>query len=55
MYPIANPEDRVRGVQIIVYDMQGGPFPQEALEQLERDVQKVAEAYPGLAITVVQE
>lgn len=50
-----NVEDRQRGVQIIIYDMQGGPFPEKAAEQIERDVQKVAETYDGLAITVIRE
>ena len=44
-----------RAVQVIIYDLQGGPFPENAVLQIQRDVQKVAEAYPGLAITVVEE
>lgn len=47
--------DYKRAVQIIIYDLQGGPFPEKAFAQLERDVQKVAEAYDGLAISVVRE
>lgn len=44
-----------RAIQIIIYDLQGGPFPEKAVHQLMRDVEKVAEAYDGLAITVVEE
>lgn len=47
--------ERKRAVSIVVYDLQGGPFPEAAVQQLERDVEKVALAYDGLAITVVQE
>jgi hypothetical protein len=47
--------DRKRVVSIYVYDLQGGPFPEAALQQLERDVEKVAQAYNGLAISVIQE
>lgn len=48
-------ENRERAVQIIIYDLQGGPFPEAAFDQIERDIQKVAETYNGLAITVVRE
>lgn len=48
-------ENRDRAVQIIIYDLQGGPFPEAAFAQIERDVQKVAEKYDGLAITLVRE
>lgn len=48
-------ENRDRAVQIIIYDLQGGPFPEAAFDQIERDIQKVAEKYDGLAITVVRE
>ena len=48
-------ENRERIVTICVYDMQGGPFPEKAIEQIERDVEKVAQAYNGLAISVTRE
>lgn len=49
------PPDYKRSVQIIVYDLQGGPFPEDAVNQLKRDVEKVAQAYNGLAISIVEE
>lgn len=55
MTPITETPDRVRAVEIVIYDLQGGPFPEKAAEQIERDVQKVAETYDGLAITVVRQ
>lgn len=44
-----------RALYITIYDLQGGPFPERARLQIENDLQKVAEAYTGLAITVVEE
>lgn len=44
-----------RGVQVILYSMNGGPIPEKAVSTLEREAQKIAEAFPALAITIVQE
>lgn len=48
-------ENRERAVHITIYDMQGGPFPEKAVEQLERDIEKIAQAYNGLAISITRE
>lgn len=50
-----NPVDRKRAVSITIYDLQGGPFPEKAIQQLERDVEKVAQAFDGLVISVTIE
>lgn len=47
--------ERKRAVSIVVYDLQGGPFPEKAANELELAAHRVAEKYDGLAITVVQE
>lgn len=47
--------DRKRAVYITIYDLQGGPFPEKAIQQIERDLEKVAQTYAGLAINVVEE
>lgn len=44
-----------RAIQIIVYDLQGGPFPEKAVNRLLREVEEVAQNYNGLAISVIQE
>jgi len=44
-----------RGVQIIVYSMNGGPIPTRAVAALKAEARKVAEAFPAIAITVVEE
>lgn len=52
---MAEVPDRKRAVSIVVYDLQGGPFPEKAVNELERAAEKVAGAYTGLAITVTHE
>jgi hypothetical protein len=49
------PVERDRAAQVILYDLQGGPIPKEALDTLVESVEKIAKSYSGLAITVVQE
>lgn len=44
-----------RAVQVIVYDMQGGPLPEQAIGKIINTAEQVAEQYNGLAITVVEE
>lgn len=51
----ATTPDRKRAVEIVVYDLQGGPFPEKAVAELELAAHRVAEKYGGLAITVVVE
>lgn len=51
---IETPE-RKRAVSIVIYDMQGGPFPEKAISKLKLEVQNIAEQYDGLAITIVEE
>lgn len=47
--------DYKRSVQVIIYDLQGGPFPENAFREIDAVASKLAEAYPSLAITVVRE
>lgn len=47
--------ERKRAVSIVVYDLQGGPFPEKAVRELERAAERVAGTYSGLAITVSTE
>lgn len=51
---LSNPDKRVRAVSVVVYDLQGGPFPEKALRDLERAAEQVAEAY-GLALSISKE
>lgn len=48
-------ENRDRAVHITIYDLQGGPFPERAFDQISRDLEKVAKTYDGLAISVTRE
>lgn len=50
---IEQPEYK-RAVQIIVYDLQGGPFPETAITKLVSVAEQVAEAHKGLAISIVE-
>lgn len=52
---MAEVPDRKRAVSIVVYDLQGGPFPEKAVRELERAAERVAEAYSGLAISITTE
>lgn len=47
--------DYQRAVQIIVYSMNGGPIPTQAVNLLKVEARKVAEAFPAIAITIVEE
>ena len=47
--------DYQRAVQIIVYSMNGGPIPTQAVSILKMEAQRVAEAFPAIAITIVEE
>jgi hypothetical protein len=47
--------ERKRAVSIVIYDLQGGPFPERAVQQIKTFVENIAEAYDGLAITIVEE
>ena len=47
--------DYKRGIQIILYSMNGGPIPTKAVAAVEAEARKQAEAYNGLALTVVEE
>ena len=47
--------DYQRAVQVILYSMNGGPIPTRAVSILTAEARKVAEAFPALAITVVEE
>lgn len=47
--------DYQRGVQIILYSMNGGPIPTQAVSAVTAEARKQAEAYNGLAITIVEE
>ena len=47
--------DYTRGVQVVLYSMNGGPIPPKAVAALTAEASKQAEAYHGLAFTVVEE
>lgn len=44
-----------RAVNITIYDLQGGPFPEEAVKEIESTLERVANTYKGLAISVVRD
>lgn len=49
-----DPDKRIRAISVIVYDMQGGPFPTKAMREIELVAERVADQY-GLAISISKE
>lgn len=47
--------DYQRGISIVVYSMNGGPIPTKAVDRLKREAQEVAQSFPAVAVTVVED